>query len=249
MSKLVLLLVEDDKDTAVDFKKDAEEIIDVTVQIVSPPVDLMDLSTMVREYDIDAVILDEKLQQQSSASYQGTDAFQQLRNIFPDLPMQIHTEFPHDPSIRRHNLLAIRKKEFDEPTYKKEVLEDLYQEMTLYNEARRQHERINESASDIVTEEFVKRLADQHAWLEKSMEKIIWFMSDDNQEIRLIEVSRTALPTDTVDVFNFSKSEDIPFRLHIADVTPKDWQKVEQGKIALPNNWDLKTAQVFNYAH
>ncbi len=102
-------------------------------------------------------------------------------------------------------------------------------------------------AVNVVTEEFVKELADQHADLERSIEKIIWFVSNNDKEIRLIEVIRTAMTADTVDVFNFSPSEGVPFKLHIADVTPEDWQKVKQGKIALPTNWDLKTAQVFDY--
>ena len=62
----------------------------------------------------------------------------------------------------------------------------------------------------------------------------------------LIEVNRTALPTDSVEPFLISASEEIPLDLLVADVTPKEWEKINKDEIKLPARWDLKKIKMFS---
>lgn len=49
------------------------------------------------------------------------------------------------------------------------------------------------------------------------------------QEIRLIEINRSTLPTRSVEVLYFAPSQDVPFPVRIADVTPQEWEQVQRG--------------------
>jgi hypothetical protein len=54
--KPIILLVEDELDSANDYKEDIEALIDVTVIPVVPPVDLLDLTELINEHGASAVI-------------------------------------------------------------------------------------------------------------------------------------------------------------------------------------------------
>lgn len=251
MSKPLILLVEDDPDSASDYKEDIESLIDVTVMTVSPPpVDLLDLLALVKEYQADAVILDEVLQQHSDAAYMGIDAFDYLRRTFPTLPVVILTGYPHGSELKGRGLAAdnlVRKREFDkdEEFSRKDYLQELTRRIERYRQGQDERQ-IELTSSDTVTQKFVEGLAYLHFETEDSIEQIIWVRSDNDQEIRLIEVNRTTLPTDDLQVFRFAPSEDVPFPLFIADVTPAEWNRIQSREIPLPRGWDLETVQVFH---
>lgn len=252
-NKPVILLIEDDQDSANDYKDDTEKIIPVTVIPLTPPVDLLDLTTLVAEYQADAVVLDELLQQRSDATYLGIDGYNYLRNAFPTLPIEILTEYPPGPELRGFPTeRLIRKHDFFIQEYKVPHLQELYQRIQEYRQNQAKIEGqvaiIRDVASVNATEvsdDFVRALAKLHFELEDSLVQIAWVKSGSSKEICLIEVNRTALPVESLEVFRFAPSKEVPFPLLIVDVRPKEWELLQKGKIPLPENWDLNTMQVF----
>ncbi len=246
--KPIILLVEDDLDCASDYKEDIEALIDVTVIAVAPPVDLSDLAALVNEHNASAVILDEVLQQRSDATYVGIDALDYLRIAFPRLPIDILTNYPHGPELKGRGLYIdnlVRKREFDDKEeFRRSYLQELCQRMSRYRQRRDERHELM-AASDTVTKEFVESLAQLHFEADDGIEQIIWVRSGDEKEIRLIEVSRTALPTESIQVFRFAPSEDVPFPIFITDVRPTEWERIQSGDIPLPEGWSLEEAQVF----
>ena len=251
--KPVILLIEDDKDSAKDYKDDTEEIIPVTVIPLTPPINLLELTTLVTEHQADAVVLDELLQQRSDATYVGIDAYNYLHSAFPTLPIEILTEYPPGPELRgfpTENL--IRKHDFSKQEYKVHHLQELYQRIQEYRQKQAEIEgqvaivRVSIPIDTTeVSEDFVRALAKLHFELEDSLEQIVWVKSKSNKEICLIEVNRTALPVESLGVFRFAPSEEVPFPLLIVDVRPKEWEQIQQGEIPLPEGWDMKTMQIF----
>jgi len=247
-NEIVVLLVEDDPDDARDYKEDIEASIDVIVITITPPEDLSDLAVLVAEHNASAVILDERLQQRSSATYVGIDALEYLRNAFPNLPVDILTNYPHSSELKGRGLLQenlIRKREFDEDEeFRQSYLQDLYQRMRHYRQERGGGHPLP-ATTDTVTEDFVESLAKLHFEADEGVEQIIWFRSREGKEIRLIEVNRTALPSDSIQVFRFAPSEEVPFPMFIADIRPSEWERVKGEDILLPEGWNIEDIEVF----
>jgi len=247
----VILLVEDDPDDARDYKEDIEASIDVTVITVTPPEDLSDLAVLVAEHDAGAVILDERLQQRSDATYVGIDVLEYLRNAFPNLPVDILTNYPHSSELKGRGLPQenlIRKREFDDDEeFRQSYLQDLYQRMRHYRQERGEGHPLP-AVTDTVTRDFVESLAKMHFEADEGVEQIVWFKSREGKEIRLIEVNRTALPSDSIQVFRFAPSDEVPFPIFIADVRPSEWERVQSGDISLPEGWITENIEVFQRA-
>jgi hypothetical protein len=246
--KPVILLVEDDQDGARDYKEDIEAHIDATVIPVVPPMDLPSLAAQVSGLNASAVILDESLQQHSDAAYMGIDALDYLSKAFPKLPVDILTNYPHNSELRGRGLQPenlVRKRDFDDDkSFWLSYLQELCQRIMRYRQ-RRDEDRKLIVASDSVSEEFVKSLVQLHFEADGAVEQIVWIESDEEKQIRLIEVNRTALPNQNLEVFRFAPSGDVPFPTFIADVTPAEWKKIQNGEIALPEGWSLGKAHVF----
>jgi len=94
-------------------------------------------------------------------------------------------------------------------------------------------------------ESVVEKLVREHFELEEKLEKIIWIKSN-KPEIRLIEVNSETFTTGDVQSFYFPPSDDIPYDLKLAEVTPDEWQKVLQNEIPLPVGWSLENRQEFS---
>jgi len=92
----------------------------------------------------------------------------------------------------------------------------------------------------------VEKIAREHFELDESLEKIIWFNPDDTEEINLLEINPITPATGDVMSFYFPPSSKVPYDLHLAEVTPEEWQKVLQNEIPLPEGWDLKSYQVLS---
>jgi len=246
--KPIILLVEDELDSANDYKEDIEALIDVTVIPVVPPADLLDLIALINKHGASAVILDELLQQRSDATYMGIDALDYLRSAFPRLPVDILTNYPHSSELKGRGLHVdnlVRKRDFDDDVdFRESYLQGLYQRIRRYRQKQDEHHELI-AASDTVTKEFVESLAQLHFDADDEIEQIIWVKSDEERLIRLIEVNRTALPTESVQAFRFAPSEDVPFPIYIADVRPTEWERIQSGDIPLPEGWSLEGAQVF----
>lgn len=94
-------------------------------------------------------------------------------------------------------------------------------------------------------EKVVSQLVRSHFEIEEAIDQIVWLRDGDEQEICLIEVNCNTLPTGSVEVFYFAPSPDVPFPVRIADVTPQEWEQVQNGQIPLPLDWTLARAKVF----
>lgn len=92
----------------------------------------------------------------------------------------------------------------------------------------------------------VQRMARMHFETEDCIDRIIWFKGNGSEdEIHLIEVNRDTIPTGSVMTFYFRESKKFPLPALLADVTPKEWEKIRAGKISLPPGWSLKNAVEF----
>jgi hypothetical protein len=252
--KPIVLIIDDNVDSAKDYKEDAEVAINVHVIILHPPPDLSTLAAFVIANKTSAVILDEVLQHRSDASYMGVDAYHYLLKVCPGLPIIIFTEFPPGPELKDFPTgLLIRKHDLSSEDIKGKHFNDLFRKIESYNQEQGEinkrrnmlREKANFSVGKGITRDLVEYLVRLHFELEETIELIVWFGKEGDSEIHLIEVNRTALPVESVQPFRFAPSEDIPFSMSISDVTPKDWERIKNGRISLPQNWDLETAQTF----
>ena len=46
--------------------------------------------------------------------------------------------------------------------------------------------------------------------------------------------------------FYFAPSDEIPYPMFLAQVTPEEWQQVLRDKIPLPEEWSLENHKVFS---
>jgi hypothetical protein len=77
-------------------------------------------------------------------------------------------------------------------------------------------------------------------------EKVIWIDCDKKDEIRLLEINPVTIATGMVQSFYFAPSDELPYALILAEITPEEWQKVLDGEIALPEEWTLKNYKVYS---
>lgn len=94
-------------------------------------------------------------------------------------------------------------------------------------------------------EKVVHQLVQSHFEIEPSIDEIVWFRDGEEQEIRLIEINRDTLPTGSIEVFSFAPTQNVPFPVRIADITPQEWKQVQTGNITLPLRWTLQQIQIF----
>jgi len=98
-------------------------------------------------------------------------------------------------------------------------------------------------------EQLVASLVQEHFELEEDLEQIIWLKKGPASEIRLLEINRNTAATGMVEVFGFAPSVDIPYPLRIAEITPEEWERVQNGEISLPESWSLDDAEIFTREH
>jgi hypothetical protein len=98
-------------------------------------------------------------------------------------------------------------------------------------------------------EKLAAELAQEHFELEDELEQIIWLKKGSAREIRLLEVNRDTAATGIVEVFGFAPSPDVPYPLRIAEITPDEWERVQNGEIPLPDSWSLEEAEIFTREH
>ena len=244
-NKSNVLLIEDDVDTAQAYIEDAEKFFAHRVIHKIPPRELSGLIELVKEYDASAVVIDERLQQHSDASYLGVDALRYLAAASVELPVVILTEYDRDRDLQNiANRQLVRKSDLSNDEGRKYHFDELSKLIAEYEKKKTKVEVQKESVASIIpneiTEENVKRIAGLHFSLDEEIDQIIWFENNGEKRVCLIEVNRTALPTESVEPFLISASDEIPLDLIVADMTPKEWEKIEKGEIKLPTGWNLE---------
>ena len=95
-------------------------------------------------------------------------------------------------------------------------------------------------------ETVVENLAREHFELEENLEKVIWVKTGKTPAIRLLEVNPDTFATGMVQSFYFPSSDEVPFPVYIAEVTPEEWQRVLRNEIKLPDGWSLENHKEFS---
>lgn len=95
-----------------------------------------------------------------------------------------------------------------------------------------------------------RRLIDWHFQVEPYLSEVYRILIDDEdseeEPIRLLEVNSATVPTGTVETYVFAPSDEIPFKVAIAEITPEELQDLLDRPETLPNGWDLTKAQRFD---
>ena len=258
--KPTILFVEDDIETATDFIDDIQSNIEVTVKHVVPPINISDFADIVKNNDVKAVILDEVFQTHSEATYMGIDASEYLQELYPNLPIDILTDFPPGPEFqgRRVSLENFHRKGDLEKNdeYRNKYFAQLLINIENYQKQldNRQDQLISlkemidkgEINSEIVTEDLMIKLKDIYFESDQAIEAIVWFYDDNPKQTWILIVNRTAIATESVDVFKLNPSEEVPFTQLIAEVTPKEWELIQSGDIKLPEAWTIDNSKIFS---
>ncbi|MGB0386942.1 MAG: hypothetical protein ACPGWR_19175 [Ardenticatenaceae bacterium] len=240
------------KDASSPFKDEMEKQAQLQVILLTPPSDLLDLPQLITLNHADAVIIEQDLPQE--VDYMGIDAFELLQNALPSLPLYVLTESLPGPELNElptGQLIRIDDF-FAHEAARRAFFFQLVQ--AAQNHQQQQKEEQNQQrllqelwAKNGITQEVVNNLAQLHFEADRAIEQVIWIPNgkEEEEQVRLLEVNRTTIPSEHVLVFHFAPSLDIPFRQAIADVTPAEWKQIQSGKLSLPKGWNLKTAEVF----
>jgi hypothetical protein len=92
----------------------------------------------------------------------------------------------------------------------------------------------------------VEKIISEHFELDESLEKVIWFRSETAPEINLLEINSATPATGDVLSFYFPPSDEVPYPLYLAEVTPEEWHKVQRREIPLPEGWNLENYAEFS---
>jgi hypothetical protein len=96
-------------------------------------------------------------------------------------------------------------------------------------------------------------LVDWHFRIEAELVKVFRIIADDegepNEPIKLLEVNAATLASGSVMPFAFAKTNSIPYRTVIAEVTPDEFELIQHEKLSLPEGWSLTGAKQFVRPH
>ncbi len=101
----------------------------------------------------------------------------------------------------------------------------------------------------ITKEEAVIELVEWHYEIDPNMTEVIRLLSenenDPKEPIKFLEVSPDTPASGTVMTFTFGGTEEAPYHMRIAVVTPEEMDKVRRGEIPMPDGWDLENSKVY----
>jgi hypothetical protein len=239
-------------DTIEPFRAEIERRPNLQVKVIAPPPELFDLPLLITQHQADVVIVEQNLPSHSEVTYMGIDVFELLQNALPSQPLYVLTE--STPSSELNELPTgqlIRKDDFlGNDAFRQAFLQQIAQVAQHHRQAQfdsqdGKHLLQELWAKNGITQEVVNTLAQLHFKADRAIEKIIWMPNGKDNEVRLLEVNRTTIPSKKVLVFHFAPSSEIPFQQSIADVTPIEWKQIHSGTLSLPEGWNLKTAHAF----
>ena len=98
-------------------------------------------------------------------------------------------------------------------------------------------------------DETVRELAAWHFEVEPDLTRVVRIVGDNEDApgdpIKLLEVNAATVATGSVEAFAFAPSPSVPFATAIAEVTPEEFERIERGKLQLPDGWSLSNSQRF----
>jgi hypothetical protein len=92
--------------------------------------------------------------------------------------------------------------------------------------------------------------ADRHLKTDPGILEVCYLPTNaPDREIRLLEVneliaSREENPVEPID-FGVDIGGEIQHTLFVVDVTPEQWERIQQGRLALPDGWSLQASISF----
>ena len=94
-------------------------------------------------------------------------------------------------------------------------------------------------------EEVANNLAKAHRKADSETSIIRFLPVHDKSEIRLLEVSSSSPTIGEILPYRFDAdaAHQVYYPSVVVLVSPTEWQGIQDGKLHLPNGWDLKTAQ------
>lgn len=116
-------------------------------------------------------------------------------------------------------------------------------------ERRKEIEREQPAGPGMSRDSFAEWVARHHFAIDKGISRILYLPTDaPEKELRLVEVNELAsLPENgTVQAFDFMPDiEGVDYTLLVADVTPRQFEAIMQGKPILPHGWRLEGYRLF----
>lgn len=94
-----------------------------------------------------------------------------------------------------------------------------------------------------------EELVEWHYQVDSGMTRAIRLFApnedDPREPIKFLEVSPDTPASGNVMTFTFGPTDDIPYSMRIATITPEEMEQVERGEIPLPEGWDLDHSFVY----
>lgn len=87
-----------------------------------------------------------------------------------------------------------------------------------------------------------KKLISTHFDVEPNLERVLYFETEDDDLITLLEVSGSTPASGSIEAFVFSPTKGVPFSTRIAEITPDEYERFRTDP---PGGWDFSKAQIF----
>ena len=101
----------------------------------------------------------------------------------------------------------------------------------------------------LTREEAVRELVEWHYEVDPNMTEVIRLFSenedDPKEPIKFLEVSPDTVASGNVMTFTFRGTEDAPYNMRIATVTPDEMEQVRRGEMPLPKEWNLDNSVIY----
>ena len=95
-------------------------------------------------------------------------------------------------------------------------------------------------------EDVARALVGAHFEIEPGLERVLVIRSTDwddpSTPIKLLEINVNTLATGSVEAYAFSPTADTPYPTRIAEITPAEYEQLQQNKLLLPRDWPLENA-------
>ena len=111
-----------------------------------------------------------------------------------------------------------------------------------------QEERDHPPPSAMSRDEFAHWIGRSHFAIDKGISQILYLPTGaPPEEVRLLEVNELVHIPENAPVEGLDFMPDIAgidYRLFVADVTPRQFQAIQEGALALPAGWSLERSQL-----
>lgn len=100
--------------------------------------------------------------------------------------------------------------------------------------------------TETVREQHIQSLVEHWVVDSADLEAVYLFdrsgSTDPERDVLLLQITELTPPSPgAVVAYGFYPSRDFPFPLSLAQVTPAEWEAIQQGRLALPRGWATLT--------